>query len=90
VTNEDIELALSGAWPADSTSAMTMRKLRAIIGTEPLLYNVIMQPDQALEQWTVRVPAILRAYRGIETAGEYVSKLADLITPERRQSVPLS
>jgi hypothetical protein len=90
VTSEEIELALSGAWPDGSTSAATMRKLRQYIATEPFLYNVIIQPDQALESWTARVPAILRAYRGVATPGEYVTRLAELITPERPPTVPLS
>jgi hypothetical protein len=44
----------------------TIPKLRKLLAHEPFLYNVVHQPNPAAkEQWTLQVPAVLRAYRGL-------------------------
>jgi hypothetical protein len=68
----------------------TMRKVRRLLKHEPFLYNVVQQPKPDIEEWTVRVPAALRAYRGISSIDDYLHRLVEQVAPPELPPVPLS
>jgi hypothetical protein len=68
----------------------TLRKVRRLLGHEPYLYNVVQQPKPDIEDWTARVPAILRSYRGIGSVDDYLDRLIALVAPAEPPSVPPS
>jgi hypothetical protein len=43
----------------------TLQRIRRLLGHEPFLYHVVRQPKADVEEWTARVPGMLRAYRDI-------------------------
>ena len=65
-----------------------LRKVRRLLGHEPYLYNVVQQPKPDIEDWTARVPAILRSYRGIESVDDYLDHLTALVAPAEPPSTP--
>lgn len=67
----------------------TMRKLRVLLSKEPYLSN-LRQPQPGVEQWTIKVPVILREYRGISSIDDYLDRVIGLWVPEEPQSVPPS
>jgi hypothetical protein len=67
----------------------TMRKVRQLLGHEPFL-NAVEQPDPAIEQWTLRVPAVLRAYRGVTTIDDYLDRVIEQVAPQAPPLAPLS
>jgi hypothetical protein len=71
-------------------SASLLRKLRAVLGHEPLLYSVVHQPQPGVEQWTVRVPASLRRYRGVDSVEDYLDRVTELVAMPETPSVPFS
>jgi hypothetical protein len=75
--------------PASQKVDLLRRKLRQLIGHEPFLGG-IHQMDPQVERWTINVPAVLRAYHDVATVGDYVSLVADLVTPETAPSAPPS
>ena len=75
---------------ADAPLQAAMREIRAMFGYEPYLYGAVQQPQQGVEQWTVRVPAVLREYRDVATIGDYVSCVTRLVAPAPEPSVPPS
>jgi hypothetical protein len=60
---------------------VTMLKLRRVLGREPFLWSAISQPDPANPDWTLRVPAVLRGYRGVGTIDDYLDRLIELVAP---------
>jgi hypothetical protein len=78
-----------GAGAAPPVEA-TMRKVRQLLGHEPFLYSVVQQPDPAKEEWTLRVPAVLRAYRGVTTIDDYLDHVIEQVAPQAPPPVPLS
>lgn len=68
----------------------TMRKVRRLLGHEPFLYNVVHQPKPDIEDWTIQVPAALRAYRNISSIDDYLDRLVEQVTPAEPPSVPPS
>jgi len=66
----------------------TMRKLRELLGHEPFLYHVA-QPGTG-EPWTVQVPAVLRAFRGIGSVDDYLDRVVGLVAPDQPPPVPPS
>jgi hypothetical protein len=66
-----------------------LRKVRRVLGHEPYLSNV-HQPKADIEDWTVKVPAILRSYRGIGSVDDYLDRLITLVTPPKSPSAPPS
>jgi hypothetical protein len=70
----------------------TMRKLRQLIGHEPFLYHVVQHPraEEEEEEWTVQVPAILRAYRNVASIGDYLDRVTGLVIPPEPPSAPLT
>ena len=68
----------------------TMRKLRQLLAHEPFLYTVVQQPDPAKEEWTLQVPAVLRAYRGLATIDDYLDRVIEQVAPPGPPPVPLS
>ncbi len=71
-------------------ASLLKRKLRAVLGHEPLLYSVVQQPQQGVEQWTVRVPAALRRYRSLDSIEDYLDRVTELVAPHEPPSVPFS
>ena len=67
-----------------------MRKVRRVLGHEPYLYNMVHQPKADIEDWTARVPAILRSYRGIESVDDYLDRLIALVAPPEPPFAPPS
>lgn len=67
----------------------TMRKLRVLFSHEPYLFS-LHQPQQGVEQWTIKVPAILREYRGIGSIDDYLDRVIGLWVPEEPLSAPPS
>lgn len=67
-----------------------LRKVRWLLGHEPYLYNVVHQPKPDVEDWTVRIPAILRSYRGIASIDDYLDRLIDLVELPEPPSAPPS
>jgi hypothetical protein len=67
-----------------------MRKLRQLFKHEPYMYSIVHMPDPAKEEWTVRIPAVLRAYRGIATIDDYLGLLIELTVPAVPPSPPPS
>lgn len=67
-----------------------LRKVRRLLGHEPYLYNVVQQPKPDVEDWTARVPAILRSYRGIGSVDEYLDRMIALVAPPEPPSAPPS
>lgn len=65
----------------------TMSKVRRLLG-EPLLYSAVRSDGD--NKWTVRVPAALRAYRGVATIDDYLDRVGELVAPSEPPSVPLS
>jgi len=93
VTSEAIEKELLTASIEGSSGppvSLLMRKLRTVLGHEPLLYSVVHQPQQGVEQWTVRVPAALRRYRGLDSIEDYLDRVTELVAPPEPPSVPFS
>jgi hypothetical protein len=93
VTSADIAdkvLAASIEAGAAPPVEATMRKLRQLLGHEPFLYSVLQQPDPAKEEWTLRVPAVLRAYRGVATVDDYLDHVINQVAPQTPPPAPLS
>jgi hypothetical protein len=93
VASEAIEQELLTASIVGSSGppvSLLMRKLRAVLGHEPLLYSVVHQPQQGVEQWTVRAPAVLRRYRGLDSIEDYLDRVTELVAPPEPPSVPFS
>jgi hypothetical protein len=67
-----------------------MRKLRQLLAHEPFLYTVVQQLDPAKEEWTLQVPAVLRAYRGLATIDDYLDRVIEQVAPPGPPPVPLS
>ena len=67
-----------------------MRKLRQLLAHEPFLYTVVQQLDPAKEEWTLQVPAVLRAYRGLATIDDYLNRVIEQVAPPGPPPVPLS
>jgi hypothetical protein len=68
---------------------MTARKLRLLFEHEPWTY-IFRRPQPDVEEWTLRVPAILRAYRDVGSVDEYVDRTIELWVPQEAPSAPLS
>lgn len=68
----------------------TMNKLRQLLGHEPFLYNVAAPLSPPDVGWTVRVPAVLRAYRGVATIDDYLDRVDELVAPAALPTVPPS
>ena len=81
--------ASSGTGAATPVDA-TMRKLRQLLAHEPFLYTVVQQLDPAKEEWTLQVPAVLRAYRGLATIDDYLDRVIEQVAPPGPPPVPLS
>lgn len=75
--------------PGPPVEAM-LRKVRRLLGHEPYLYSVVHQPKPDIEDWTARVPAILRSYRGIGSVDDYLDRLITLVAPPEPPSAPPS
>jgi len=71
-------------------ASLFMRKLRVVLGHEPLLNSAVQQPQPGVEQWTVRVPAALRDYRGVDSIEDYLDQVTELVAPPAPPSVPFS
>ena len=67
-----------------------LRKVRRLLGHEPYLSNVVHQPKADIEDWTARVPAILRSYRGIGSIDDYLDRLIALVAAPEPPSAPPS
>jgi hypothetical protein len=67
-----------------------LQRMRRLLRHEPFLYNVVLQPKPDIEEWTVRVPAVLRAYRDISSVDEYLDRLVDQVAPPVPPSAPPS
>lgn len=93
VTSEAVEQQILTASIAGASAppvTMTLRKVRQLLGHEPFLYSVVQHPFPEKEEWTARVPAVLRAYRAVATVDEYVDCAEGMVTPEEPPSVPPS
>lgn len=93
VTSEAIEeelLTASIKGASGPPVSLLMRKLRVVLGHEPLLYSAVHQPQQGVEQWTVRVPASLRRYRGVDSVEDYLDRVTELVAMPETPSVPFS
>jgi hypothetical protein len=81
-------------WSARGKSGLPveamLRKVRRLLGHEPYLYNVVHQPKSDIEEWTARVPAILRSYRGIKSVDDYLDCVIPLVAPAEQPSAPPS
>lgn len=84
----EVLTASTGADAAPPVEA-TMRKLRQVLKHEPFL-SVLQQPDPKKEEWTIQVPAVLRAYRGVATIDDYLDHVIEQVAPPGPPSVPLS
>jgi hypothetical protein len=62
--------------------------VRRLLRHKPFLHNVVQQPKPDREDWTVRVPAVLRAYRGIASIDDYLDRLVEQVAPPEPPSVP--
>ena len=83
VTSEELAKELLTASIAGKSAPpvdLTMLKLRQILSHEPFLWSAIQQPDPANRDWTLRVPAVLRSYRGIKSIDNYLDRVIDLVT----------
>jgi hypothetical protein len=67
-----------------------LRMPRWLLGHEPCLYNVVHQPKPDIEEWTARVPAVLRSYRDIGSVDDYLDRLISLVAPPEPPSAPRS
>jgi hypothetical protein len=65
-----------------------MGKLREVIGKEPFLHSAVSRPNS--HDWEIRVPAVLRAYRGVATIDDYLDRVTELIAPPEPPPVPPS
>jgi hypothetical protein len=68
----------------------TLQRIRRLLGHEPFLYHVVRQPKADVEEWTARVPAMLRAYRDIASIDDYLDCLIRRVAPPSPPSVPPS
>jgi len=92
VSSEAIKQQLITASIAGSSGppvSLLMKKLRTVLGHEPLLNGAAHQPQQGVEQWTVRVPAALRGYRGVATIDDYVDRVTRSGRPARAAVGPV-
>ncbi|ODB80079.1 MULTISPECIES: hypothetical protein [Micromonospora] len=85
----EVSAASIGAGAAPPVEA-TMHKLRQLLAHEPFLYAVVHKPEPLKEEWTVRVPAVLRAYRGLVTIDDYLDRVIEQVAPPGPPNVPLS
>lgn len=69
---------------------MALGKLRRLLVHEPFMHAAVQPFDQTAENWTVRVPAVLRAYRGIAIIDDYLDRVIDQIAPPGEPPVPPS
>jgi hypothetical protein len=93
VTSEAIEqqiLTASINGSAAPPVKATMRKVRELLGHEPFLHGIVHQPQHGVEQWTVRVPAVLREYRDVASVDDYVSIVTTLVAPAEALPAPSS
>jgi hypothetical protein len=93
VSSEAIEenlLSADNDWGWVEPLDHVMRKLRQLIEHEPFLHGVVHQPQQGVEQWAVRVPAVLRAYRNVDTVDAYLDRVIEQIVPKEPPPVPPS
>lgn len=65
-----------------------LRKLRKVIGKEPFMHSAVSSHDS--DDWTIRVPAVLRAYRGVATIDDYLDRASELVSPPEPPPVPPS
>lgn len=54
-------------------------KLWEVLGKVPFLHATVNRPNSV--DWEVRVPAVLRTYRGVATTEDYLDQLAELVDP---------
>ncbi len=69
---------------------MALHKLRQLLEHEPFMHAAVQPSDQTAEDWMVRVPAVLRAYRGIASIDDYIDRVVDQIAPPGERLVPPS
>ncbi len=68
---------------------MTLRKIRRLLSHEPFL-DLAQQPKPDIEDWTVRVPAVLRAYRDVTSVDDYLDCIAEQVSPPEPPAAPPS
>jgi hypothetical protein len=75
---------------SDLPVGRALHNVRRLLSHEPFLYNIVHQPKSDVEDWTVRVPAALRAYRDIESIDDYLDRLVEQVAPPPPPSGPPS
>ena len=75
---------------AASSVDSTLRKLRQLLEHEPILWSGTVQRDPDGLHWSIRVPATLRALRGIVTIDDYLDRVVESVAPPAPPSVPIS
>lgn len=93
VTNEAIAgqlLTLEIDTGSESQVDAVVHKLRQLLDHEPILWSGVQQTGADGKQWTVRVPAALRALRGIATIDDYLDRVVEWVSPTTARSVTLS
>ena len=75
----------SSAPPVD----MTIRKLRRLLEHEPVLWAGVQPPSGAAD-WTIRVPAALRAFRDVSSIDNYLDRAVEWVAPAQTPLVAFS
>jgi hypothetical protein len=68
---------------------VALRKIRRLLSHEPFLH-LVHQPKPDIEDWSVRVPAVLRVYRDITSIDDYLDCVAGQVAPPEPPAAPPS
>ena len=67
-----------------------VREVAELLQHEPYLWRGFMRPDPEGEEWSIRIEPVLREFRGVTTAEEYVGRIEELIEPPGPAAQPLT
>jgi hypothetical protein len=67
-----------------------MRKVGQLLEREPYIWHGFTRPASDRELWTMQIAPVLREFRGVRTAEEYIDRMAEMLEPPAPPSVPPS
>jgi hypothetical protein len=94
-TAASTELArwLAGTGPGNLqglAAEVILRKVGQLLEHEPYLWNGFHRPAEDSEQWELKIPVHIRAYRGITSIEDYIDLVEQRVAPPEPLSQPLS
>jgi hypothetical protein len=69
---------------------IVMRKVGQILEHEPYIWHGFARPDADSQTWSLSIAPVLREFRGVTTAEEYIDRMAEMLEPPAPPPVPPS